>query len=61
MPYQSRRTRLLIAAAATAVVAALAPAAVTHTADATSSVFSPQLVTVDTPTRAHKPRRSATR
>src|SRR5687768_14102863 len=54
MPHQSRRTRLLIAASATAVVAALAPAAVTHTADATSSVFAPQLVTVDTPTRTHK-------
>ena len=54
LPYQSRRTRLLIAASATAVVAALAPAAVTHSADATGSVFAPQLVTVDTPTRAHK-------
>ena len=54
MPRPTRRTRLLVAAAATAVAAALVPAALVPTADASTAAFVPQLVTVDTPTRADK-------
>jgi hypothetical protein len=54
MTHRSRRMRVLTAVAATAVVAALTPAALTGSAQATDSVFAPQLVTVDTPTREHK-------
>ena len=58
MPHPTRRNRLLVAVAATAVAAALVPAALSPTAGASAPlsapVFAPQLVTVDTPTRAHK-------
>ena len=54
----SHRSRLSGLAAATtlAVLAGLAPSAVTGAADATDEAFAPQLVTVDTPTRADKAR-----
>lgn len=54
----THRSRLSGLAAATtlAVLAGLAPSAVTGPADATDEAFAPQLVTVDTPTRADKAR-----
>ena len=54
----SRRSRLSTLAASTtlAVLAGLAPAALSGPADATGEAFAPQLVTVDTPTRADKAR-----
>jgi hypothetical protein len=48
---------MLVAAATSAVLTALVPATLTGSADATPvapAVFAPQLVTVDTPTAAHK-------
>ena len=54
----THRSRLSGLAAATtlAVLAGLAPSAVTGPADATDEAFAPQLVTVDTPSRADKAR-----
>ncbi len=54
----SHRSRLGALAATTtlAVLAGLAPMAISGSAVATSEVFAPQLVTVDTPTRADKER-----
>ncbi len=56
-----RRSRLSALAASTtlAVLAGLAPATMSGPADATSEAFAPQLVTVDTPTRADKARLQA--
>ena len=54
MTPQSRRARVLVAAAAAATMATLAPATPTGSAGATTTVFAPQLVTVDTPTSADK-------
>jgi len=55
MAYRSRRTRTtLVAAATSAVLLGLTPMALTSTATAEDTAFPPQLVTVDTPTRADK-------
>ncbi|MGH3370020.1 MAG: M14 family zinc carboxypeptidase, partial [Nocardioidaceae bacterium] len=55
MAYRSPRHRSALVAAFTSVaLLGLAPAVVTSTASAEDSAFAPQLVTVDTPTRAHK-------
>ena len=51
---RSRLARAAIAASATAVVVALTPSVTTGSADAVDGDFAPQLVTVDTPTRADK-------
>ena len=55
---RSPRARVGALAAATtfALLAGLAPSALTSSATATSDVFAPQLVTVETPTRAAKQR-----
>ncbi|HEU4511729.1 MAG TPA: M14 family zinc carboxypeptidase [Nocardioidaceae bacterium] len=55
MAHRSRRNRLTFVAALTSVtLLGLAPAAVNATAAAEDTAFAPRLVTVDTPTRAHK-------
>ncbi len=55
MAYRPRRTRTaLIAAATTLALVGLAPAVTTGAAQASDTAFAPQLVTVDTPTRADK-------
>jgi len=58
MSHRSLRSRAGALAAATtlALLAGLAPSAVSSSATATSDVFAPQLVTVETPTRAAKQR-----
>ena len=53
---RSRRARAALAATTTAVVLGLTPSVVTGSADAVDGAFAPQLVTVDTPTRADKER-----
>ncbi|HEX4977459.1 MAG TPA: M14 family zinc carboxypeptidase [Nocardioides sp.] len=61
MPHRSPRSLrsragALTAATTLALIAGLAPSAIGSSATATSEVFAPQLVTVDTPTRAAKQR-----
>src|SRR5680860_1032428 len=51
---RSRRARAAVAATAVAVVVGLTPSVVTGPADAVDGAFAPQLITVDTPTRADK-------
>ena len=51
---RSRRARAAVAASVAAVVVGLTPSAVTGPADAVDGDFAPQLITVDTPTRADK-------
>src|SRR5680860_1719617 len=53
---RSRRARAAVAATAVAVVVGLTPSVVTGPADAVDGAFAPQLITVDTPTRADKAR-----
>jgi hypothetical protein len=54
VPLSSRRTRAALGAVTATAMLGLAPALNGTPASATSDVFTPQLVTVDTPTRADK-------
>jgi hypothetical protein len=54
MAHRSRRARTALIATAATVALGLAPSVTTGSAQATDTAFSPQLVTVDTPTRADK-------